>query len=112
MKRILNLLFTVVVLLSACINQQLTDKYTFNEFMIGYKANTKAGIGTVGVEYNDRIYYFSQESGESGIYSMKTDGSDINMEVEARDVQKLQLMDNNLYYLYYDGISYGSDKWI
>ena len=43
---------------------------------------------------------------------MKTDGSDINMEVEARDVQKLQLMDNNLYYLYYDGISYGSDKWI
>ena len=80
--------------------------------MIGYKANTKAGIGTVGVEYNDRIYYFSQESGESGIYSMKTDGSDINMEVEARDVQKLQLMDNNLYYLYYDRISYGSDKWI
>ena len=78
--------------------------------MIGYKANTKAGI--VGVEYNDRIYYFSQESGESGIYSMKTDGSDINMEVEARDVQKLHLMDNNLYYLYYDGISYGSDKWI
>jgi len=109
MKRSISILF-IVVLLSGCINQQLTDKYTFNEFMIGYKSNSKAGIGTVGVEYNDRIYYFSQESGESGIYSMKTDGSDIRLETEARDVQKLQVIDNNLYYLDYNGISYGSNK--
>ena len=61
MKRILNLLFTVVVLLSTCINQQLTDKYTFNEFMIGCKANTKPGTGAVGVEYN----------GESTTFQMK-----------------------------------------
>ncbi len=60
--------------------------------------------------YNDRIYYFSDEIGQSGIYSMKTDGSGICFEVEAKDIQKLQLREGKLYYLCYERISYGKSN--
>ena len=112
MKRLITLVFTVLFL-SGCTNQQYTDKYRFNEFLIQYKNNNNSTIGVLGVVYNDRIYYFSDEMGQSGIYSMKTDGSDIRFEVEAKDIQKLQLREGKLYYLYYEGISYGksNERW-
>jgi len=59
-KRILNLLFTVVVLLlSACINQQLTDKYTFSAQKVlnnkkGYitqTSHTPNGVSTLKIQY-------------------------------------------------------------
>ena len=112
MKRLITLVFTVLFL-SGCTNQQYTDEYRFNEFLIQYKNNNNSTIGVLGAVYNDRIYYFSDEIGQSGIYSMKTDGSDIRFEVEAKDIQKLQLRDGKLYYLYYEGVSYGksNERW-
>lgn len=80
MKRLITLVFTVLFL-SGCTNQQFTDEYRFNEFFIQYKNNNNSTIGVIGAVYNDRIYYFSDEIGQSGIYSMKTDGSDIRFEV-------------------------------
>ena len=112
MKRLITLVFTVLFL-SGCTNQQYTDKYRFNEFLIQYKNNNNSTIGVLCAVYNDRIYHFSDEIGQSGIYSMKTDGSDIRFEVEAKDIQKLQLREGKLYYLYYEGISYGksNERW-
>lgn len=112
MKRLITLVFTVLFL-SGCTNQQFTDEYRFNEFLIQYKNNNNSTIGVIGAVYNDRIYYFSDEIGQSGIYSMKTDGSDIRFEVEAKDIQKLQLREGKLYYLCYEGISYGksNERW-
>ena len=110
MKRLITLVFKVLFL-SGC--QQFTDEYRFNKFFIQYKNNNNSTIGVLGAVYNDRIYYFSDEIGQSGIYSMKTDGSDIRFEVEAKDIQKLQLREGKLYYLYYAGISYGksNERW-
>jgi len=36
--------------------------------------------------------------------------TDIRFEVEAKDIQKLQLRDGKLYYLYYEGVSYGKSN--
>ena len=102
-----------MLFLSGCTNQQYTDEYRFNEFLIQYKNNNNSTIGVLCAVYNDRIYHFSDEIGQSGIYSMKADGSDIRFEVEAKDIQKLQLSEGKLYYLYYAGISYGksNERW-
>jgi len=112
MKKILMLLI-ISLFISGCTNQQITDEYRFNAFLIQYKNNNNSSLGVLCAVYNDRIYYFSDEMGQSGIYSMKTDGSDIRFEVKAKDIQKLQLRDGKLYYLYYEGISYGksNERW-
>ena len=112
MKKILMLLI-ISLFISGCTNQQITDEYRFNKFLIQYKNNNNSTLGVLCAVYNDRIYYFSDEMGQSGIYSMKTDGSNIRFEVEAKDIQKLQLREGKLYYLYYEGISYGksNERW-
>ena len=112
MKKIIVLLL-IVILLLACRAIKDNNEYRFNEFLIQYKTNNSANTGAIGAENENRIYYFSQEGGVSGIYSMKLNGSDIKFETEANDMQKLQIKDRKIYYLLLDKISYGEkgEQW-
>lgn len=112
MKKIIVLLL-IVILLSACRAIKDNNEYRFNEFLIQYKTNNSANTGAIGAENENRIYYFSQEGGVSGIYSMNLNGSDIKFETEANDMQKLQIKDRKIYYLLLDKISYGEkgEQW-
>ena len=112
MKKIIVLLL-IVILLSACRAIKDNNEYRFNAFLIQYKINNSANAGVIGAENENRIYYFSQENNISGIYSMKNDGSDIKFETEARDIQKIQANNGEIYYLSFEKVSYGveGEQW-
>lgn len=63
------------------------------------KQNVYSSTGQFAAFNKDRIYYISQEADNNGIYSMKTDGSDIKFELETTKVTRIQVTDNEIYYV-------------
>lgn len=108
MKRIITFIL-IAFMLSACVATKYEDTYRYNKFLVQYKVNRGSPIGSIAVVYGDRIYYFSDEQENSGIYSMDLNGDNVRFELEARDIQKLQIKDDTLYYLTMDKVIYGEE---
>ena len=101
--------------LTGCVARQSEPLYRVEKAKVVYKNNVNSEVGEISAVYKNRIYYFSQEKNVSGIYSMETDGNDIQLEVPSKDVKKIQIVDDLLYFLDFDSIYYGdknsSEKW-
>lgn len=98
----------IIIILTACSENQYTNSYRKNDFLVQYKINKESSVGSVSIIYKNRIYYFSTEQKTSGIYSMDLNGDNVRFELEAKDIQKLQIKDDTLYYLIMDKVFYGS----
>ena len=111
MKRII-LISSIFFLLSCtgCVAKQNVPEYRSNKAEVVYKNSGGSNIGDISAVYGGRIYFYSQECGERGIYSMKLDGEDLRMETECRDIQKLQIHGDQLFYLGLDNVCYGDER--
>ena len=64
-----------------------------------YKPDANHYAGQMAVCWDNRIYYVSDETGDDGIHSMKTDGSDVRFEFEAPKITRLIATDDAFYYV-------------
>jgi len=80
-----------IFVLTACSNWN-------NSLQVSFKDNSSVGYGYAAAEYEDRIYYTSNELGKAGICSMKLDGSDVRQEIENPSIKMLQFLDGKMYF--------------
>lgn len=84
-----------MLLMCSCAKEKKVHDIT----RISYKNDLNSGRGIFAAQYLGRIYYFSEEAGISGVYTMKTDGSDVKLLFECRDVTGIQIINDMIYVL-------------
>ncbi len=88
-----------IVLCTGCVitdpsfNNMDTDRFYTN-----IKFDAGADYGKKTAVYQDRIYYLSAEDGTQGVYSMRLDGSDVQLEFAAEDIRALAVKNDGFYY--------------
>ena len=103
---ILLIMITVLLSFSGCLHQN--DAYNNTEtikFFGHLKQDTESSFGKKSAVYDGRIYF----QGQAGIYSMLPDGSDIQKEADVKDIRKIQITDDAVYYAAYSGMKENSD---
>lgn len=93
MKRSILLILLSVCILCAC-NR---NKEIYEPLKLSYKEDTYISRGMIAACYDDKIYYFSNENGQSGVYVMNQDGSENQLVLECQDIQGLQILNNKMY---------------
>jgi len=73
-------------------------------FYANIKADASADYGKKAAEYDDRIYYLSAENGTQGVYSMRSDGSDVKLEFAAEDIRALAVKNDGFYNAEFAGV--------
>jgi len=73
-------------------------------FYANIKADASADYGKKAAEYDGRIYYLSAENGTQGVYSMRPDGSDVQLEFAAEDIRALTVKDDGFYDAEFAGV--------
>ena len=69
-----------------------------NNLRIYFKSSDLYNVGYSSVVGDEKIYYVSNESGETGIYSMDMDGSNVQLEGKDPSITSLQWRDGALYF--------------
>jgi hypothetical protein len=88
-----------IVLCTGCVitdpsfNNMDTDRFYTN-----IKFDADADYGKKTAVYQDRIYYLSAEDGTQGVYSMRFDGSAVQLEFAAEDIRALAVKNDGFYY--------------
>lgn len=82
-----------------------------NNLRINFKSNKLSDRGYAAAIYNDRIYYISNENGDSGIYSMNNNGTDIIFEGKNPSITGIQLKDNHLYFIGLNSLHNTESTW-
>ena len=94
---ILLIIITVLLSFSGCVapgNQAYNNTETVK--FLGYlKQDTESSFGKKSAVYDGRIYF----QGQSGIYSMLPDGSDMQKEADAKDIRKIQITEDKMFFL-------------
>ena len=90
---------TILLLLACCLALCCCNRKTqlYEPLNISYKDNLYQSRGMLAAVYHDEIYYFSDEEGRRGIYTMKLDGSDSRILLECEDIQGIQIVKDRLY---------------
>lgn len=89
----------IVSCLSSCVGKDIANNnLDTKKFLTYYKQDSNANFGKKACVFKDRIYYFSNEKGLSGIYSMDRKGGDVKTELEVQDIRKLQLTENGIFF--------------
>lgn len=72
-------------------------------FMANIKNHQESVYGSLAVfDGNDTIYYYADHGDLPGIYKMNMSGEKIEFVVSSRDIKRIQIKNNNLYYLEYE----------
>ena len=87
----ITIILTVLIFLSSCSTSGLMIENK-RDNMINY------GKESAYADFNNRIYYISNEFDISGIYSMDMDGSDIKIEVKNPSINGIEIYDGKLFY--------------
>lgn len=94
------LLIMISFILSACVSTSMKNNdLGVKEFKPHYKQDVHFAAGKKTAEKDGFIYYFSTEGGTPGIYSMRTDGTEVLLRVPVADIRKLQIVGDDIYYL-------------
>jgi hypothetical protein len=113
MKRQVVLLVCIVLICFICTGCVVYDP-TFNNldtvhFYANIKPDANADYGKKTAVYQDRIYYLSAEDGTQGVYSMRFDGSAVQLEFAAEDIRALAVKDDGFYYSGFSDIDTNSN---
>lgn len=74
-------------------------------FSANLKSDAFSSSGKKAACYADRIYYLSSETGTQGICSMKTDGTDLRLELPVEDIRAIQVRNDGIYYSGFHGMA-------
>lgn len=90
------------MILSGCIIWK-TDKNIY-EFYTNLKHDSKSPYGKRCAYYEGRVYFFSNQNKDAGIYSMDKSGGDLKFEgIKTKSIRKLQIKDGKIYFIGYTG---------
>lgn len=96
MKKLISVILVGVTMLNLASCSPLPKDV--DNLRINFKQHKLSNFGYAAAVYEDRIYYVSNETGASGIYSMMGDGADVNLEVKHPDITGIQIQDGMLYF--------------
>ncbi len=93
-------LICIILIFNGCLsrhpeNNNLDTKF----FYSNYKQDANFFAGKKSAVHNGRVYYFSNENEKRGIYSMKMNGNDLQLEFETPDVRKIQIDEKGTVYV-------------
>lgn len=88
----------IVVIVLAFMGTFPTNGSRKNNLRIYFKSSDLYDVGYSSVVGDEKIYYVSNESGETGIYSMDMDGSNVQLEGKDPSITSLQWRDGALYF--------------
>lgn len=97
MKMKKNIMFLFIAFfLTGCV-RIWKDGPIYDTMRVDYKHDFQSPRGMVSACYKDKIYYFSDEMGASGVYCMDTDGENVHLILECDDLRRLQIVKDVIY---------------
>ena len=89
------IILVLVLFLAGCRENTETNQY----LEISYKTNRHVPFGIFAAEYREKIYYYSDENGQTGIYQMDLEGSNPILCIPCEDIRGIQIINDWMYIL-------------